>query len=150
MTTTSQAIDQFLAQPALALVGISRSGKKFGNIACRELKAKGYRVYPIHPSAAVIDGNRCYAGFADLPERVDAVLIVVPPAQAKAVVREAAAAGIHQVWLQKGAESTDVLQLCHDVGLTFVWSECILMYAQPTGIHKAHRWLWRILGKSAA
>jgi predicted CoA-binding protein len=66
------------------------------------------------------------------------------------VVREAAAAGIHQVWLQQGAESTDVLKLCHDLGLTFVWGECILMYAQPTGVHKAHRWLWRILGKSAA
>jgi len=59
LTPASRAIGQFLAQPALALalVGLSRSGKKFGNVACRELKAKGYRVYPIHPSADVIDGN---------------------------------------------------------------------------------------------
>jgi hypothetical protein len=150
MTTPSNAIDQFIAQPAMALVGISRSGAKFGNVACRELKAKGYRVYPIHPSAEVIDGVRCYRRLADLPEPVDAVLVVVPPAEAAAVVREAAAADIHHVWLQQGAESAEVLKTCDDLGLTLVSGECILMYAHPTGYHKAHRWLWRILGKSAA
>jgi uncharacterized protein len=150
MTATSRAIEQFIAQPAIALVGISRSGRKFGNIARRELNAKGYRVYPVHPSAAVIDGVQCYRRFADLPEPVDAVLLVVPSAQASAVVREAAAAGIHHVWLQQGAESAEVLKTCHDLGLTFVWGECILMYAHPTGCHKAHRWLWRVLRKLAA
>jgi predicted CoA-binding protein len=54
--TSKAAIDAFVAQPALALVRISRSGGKFGNLACRELARKGYRVYPIHPSADAIDG----------------------------------------------------------------------------------------------
>ena len=151
MKTSSRAdIDRFIAQPAIAVIGVSRSGKKFGNLACRELRAKGYRIYPIHPSAQVIGGFRCYARIADLPEPVDAALVVVPPAQALAVVCEVAAAGIHHVWLQQGAESSDVLKACHDLGLTFVWGECILMYADPTGYHNAHRWLWRMLGKLAA
>jgi predicted CoA-binding protein len=140
-TTARAAVDQFVAQPALALVGVSRSGKKFGNAAYRELSAKGYRVYPIHPSADVIDGVRCYSRFVDLPEAVDAVLVVVPPSQAAAVVRDAAAAGIHHVWLQQGVESNDALKACHDLGLTCVWGECILMFAKPTSYHKAHRWL---------
>ena len=148
--TTKAAIDAFVALPALAIDGVSRSGKKFGNAACRELRARGYRVYPIHPSADVIDGVRCYSRFADLPEPVDAALVVVPPAESSAVVREAPAAGIHHVWLQQGAESVDVLQTCHNLGLTFVWGECILMFTQPTGIHKAHQWLWRVLGKLPA
>jgi len=151
MTTTSRdAINRFIAQPAIAVIGVSRSGKKFGNLACRELRSKGYRIYPIHPSAQVIDGARCYARLADLPEPVDAALVVVPPAQASAVVRDAAAAGIHHLWLQQGAESVDVLKTCHDLGVTFIWGECILMYAHPTGYHRAHRWLWRMLGKLAA
>ncbi len=150
MSTLRAAIEQFVAQPAIALAGLSRSRKKFGNLAYRELTAKGYRVYPIHPSAEIIEGVRCYRRLADLPERVDAMLVVVPPAEAVAVVREAAAAGIHHVWLQQGAESVDVLKTCHDLGLTFVWGECILMYAHPTSYHKVHRWLWRMLGKLAA
>jgi predicted CoA-binding protein len=46
------AVDTFLAQPAHALAGVSRSGKKFGNLVRRALQAKGHRVYPIHRTAA--------------------------------------------------------------------------------------------------
>lgn len=147
---TRTAIDHFIAQPAMAVVGVSRSGSRFGNTACRELRAHGYRIYPIHPVAHVIDGMRCYQGFEDLPERIDAVLVVVPPVQAVGVVREAAAAGIHDVWLQQGAESPAVLQTCDELGVTCISGECILMYAQPVSYHKVHRWLWRLLGKLAA
>ncbi|MGE5242973.1 MAG: CoA-binding protein [Betaproteobacteria bacterium] len=148
---TSQAsVDAFLAQPALALVGMSRSGRKFGNLACRELTAKGYRVHPIHPSAEAIDGHRCYRRFADLPEPVDAVLVVVPSPQAAITVREAAAAGIHHVWLQQGAESPEVLRACRDAGIEAVSGECILMFAKPSGYHRAHRWMWRLLGRLPA
>lgn len=145
--TSRAAVDSFLAQPAIALVGMSRSGKKFGNLACRELTTKGYRVYPIHPVAQTIDGRRCYQRLADLPEAVDAVLVVVPPGQAEATVREAAAAGIHHVWLQQGAESPEVLKACREAGIEAVSGECILMFANPHGYHKAHKWVWGLLGK---
>lgn len=144
------AIEAFVAQPALALAGMSRSGKKFGNVACRELIKKGYRVFPLHPSAEIIDGRRCYRSFSELPEHVDAVLVVVPPAQAVAVVRDALAAGVHHVWLQQGAESPQALQVCRDAGLEAVSGECVLMFAHPAGIHKAHRWLWQLLGRIPA
>jgi predicted CoA-binding protein len=144
---SQKTVDAFIAEPALALVGMSRSGGKFGNYAYTTLTSKGYRVYPIHPSAEAIDGHRCYRRFADLPEHVDAVLIVVPAEQAEAVVRDAAAAGIHHVWLQQGAESARVLEACYNAGIEPVSGECILMFAKPTGFHKAHRLLWRVLGK---
>jgi uncharacterized protein len=150
MMTSQAAIDEFLVQPAVALVGMSRSGKKFGNLAYRELTTKGYRVYPIHPSADAIDGVRCYRGFTELPEHVDAVLVVVPSAQAAATVRQAAEAGIHHVWLQQGAESPEVLKVCRDLGVDAISGECVLMFARPTGYHKAHRWIWRVLGKLPA
>lgn len=147
---TREAIEHFIAQPALAVVGVSRTGGRFGNLACRELRAHGYRIYPIHPVAHVIDGAHCYQGLDELPERVDAMLVVVPPAQAVSVVRDAAAAGLHYVWLQQGAESADVLKTCEELGLTCISGECILMYAQPASYHKAHRWLRRLFGKLAA
>jgi len=75
---------------------------------------------------------------------VNAVLVVVPPPQAVDVIRDAAAAGIRHVWLQQGAESPDVLRLGAELGLDVVAGECILMFAQPTGIHKVHRWLRQI------
>lgn len=146
----SDRIDAFVAEPALALVGISHRGGKFGNIACRELRAKGYRVYLIHPTAATIDGVPCYRRFADLPERVNAVLVVVPPHAAIDVVRDAAAAGIRRVWLQQGSESPQALAQCHELGLQPVAGECILMFTKPTGVHRVHRWMRQLFGRMPA
>jgi hypothetical protein len=28
-----------------------------------------------------------------------------------------------------------------------VAGDCILMFARPTGVHKAHKWVWGLLGK---
>src|SRR5436189_6176632 len=75
-------IDSFIAEPALAVVGVSRSGRGFGNAAIRALTVKGYRVYPIHPVLPHVCGIPCFRSFAELPARVNAVLVVVPPAQA--------------------------------------------------------------------
>ena len=143
-------IDEFVSEPALALVGMSRSGKRFGNFAYRVLVSKGYRVYPIHPSADAINGVRCYSGYAYLPEKVGNALIIVPPEQAVDAVRKAASAGIRRVWLQQGSESPEVLRVCRELGLDAISGECILMFADPAGYHKVHRWVWGLLGKLPA
>jgi predicted CoA-binding protein len=143
-------IDAFLAEPALAVVGVSRSGKGFGNAAARELRRKGYRVYTVNPQADLVDGERCYRSLTDLPEPVGGVLVVVPSEQGMEVVRQAAAAGITRVWLQQGAESPRLKHMCAELGLETVAGECILMFARPTGVHKAHRWVWRMIGKIPA
>ena len=144
--TTAHAIQRFLANPAIAVVGASRSGRKFGNAACRTLRDKGYRVYPIHRRATIIDGMRCYARFRDLPEAVDAALIVVPPTAAVDVVRDAKAAGIRHVWLQQGAESKEACDLAASLGIECVAGECILMFANPTGVHRLHRGIRKLVG----
>ena len=41
--TSRAAVEGFLAQKTLAVVGVSRGGKKFGNAILKELKAKGIR-----------------------------------------------------------------------------------------------------------
>lgn len=145
-----QLIDAFLAEQAVAIVGVSRSGRKFGNVALRTLTEKGVRVYPIHPFAQAIDGVRCYRRFSDLPEPVTAAVVVVPPSEAVQVVRTAAQAGVTKVWLQQGAESPAVLQACRDAGITAVHGECILMFGGPRGIHKVHRWMRGVFGRLPA
>jgi predicted CoA-binding protein len=148
--SSRRAIEAFLAQPAFALAGISRSGRGFGNTALRELRNKGYRVYPIHPEADEIDGVLCYRQFSDMPKDVGGVLVVVPPPDAVSVIRDAAAAGIRRIWLQQGAESPYVLGVCHELGVDVISGECILMFAKPTGIHKAHRWIEGAFGRLPA
>lgn len=146
--TTKVAVENFVAQRALAVVGVSRSGKKFGNLAFNALKAKGYRVFPVHPHAEAIAGERCYHSLFELPEAVEGVFIAVPPAESEHVVREAAGAGIRRVWLQPGAESFEVIQFCEVNGIEVIHGECVLMFAPPVrSIHRCHRWLWSTLGR---
>ena len=146
--TSRTAVDGFLAERTLALVGASRSGRKFGNMVLKELTAKGYRVLPLHPDAAEIDGHAAYGSFAELPERVGGVVVVVPPARTEQVVRDAAAAGITRIWLQQGASSPAAVHFAEARGLSVVHGECILMFAEPTAsFHRVHRFVWKVLGR---
>lgn len=148
MTTSRQLVSDFLAQRTLALVGLSRGGRKFGNAALRELRAKGYTVHPVHPSAKTIDGMRCWPSLASLPEPVGGVVTVVPPAETEKVVAAAYAAGITRVWMQQGSESAAAIRFCEEHGIAVVHHECVLMFAEPAGwFHRAHRWVWGRLGR---
>ncbi|MDD3178966.1 MAG: CoA-binding protein [Opitutaceae bacterium] len=68
--TSRHVVDDFLAQKALAIVGTSRTERKFGKRTLRGLVANGYRIFPVHPSAAVIEGRPRAPSLASLPEPV--------------------------------------------------------------------------------
>ncbi len=144
----NQAIEDFVACRHLAVVGASRSGKKFGNAAYKELKQRGFDVYLVHPEAKEIEGEPCFANLAELRGRVDGVVISVPLAQVPDVLRDAAATDVHYVWLQQGAESPEALALAGELGLNAVGGKCILMYAQPVrSYHGWHRGAMRLFGR---
>jgi hypothetical protein len=141
-------IDDFLAQKIIAVVGVSRKKTKFGNTIYRELKQKGYQVYPINPNINLIEGDVCYPDLFSLPEKVDAVVINISPAQTEKVIREAKEAGIKKVWLQQGSQSDAAIKYCEESGIDCVSNECILMFVEPSAfIHRAHRWIWGVFGK---
>ncbi len=143
-----QAVLDFVGGKRIAVVGVSRSGRKFGNMAYTELEARGYQVFAVHPEAQEISGAPCYPNLAALKGKVDGVLVTVPPQKAAPVLRDAAAAGIRNVWLQQGAESADTLAAGRELGLNLVTGKCILMYAQPVrGFHALHRGFVRLFGK---
>lgn len=144
----NQAIADFIQAKRYAIVGLSRSGKKFGNIVYTELKQRGYQVVAVHPSAEEINGVTCYPNLSAVSEQVDGVIVCVPPAQAVQVVRDAAAAGIRKIWLQQGAQSPEVLAVADELKLTPVTGKCILMYAGPvTSFHAFHRGFARLFGQ---
>jgi uncharacterized protein len=143
------AIEEFVKGRRIALVGVSRSGKKFGNAVCTELKARGYEVLVVHPEAQEIDGQRCYPNLAALPlGQVDGVVICVPSRQVPQVMLDAVSAGIKNIWVQQGADSPEVQTAARELGVTPVTGKCILMYAQPVGsIHAWHRGFARLVGQ---
>ncbi|MBN1427458.1 MAG: CoA-binding protein [Anaerolineae bacterium] len=143
-----QAIEDFINSKRVAVVGVSRNGKKFGNMIYTELKDRGYQVFPVNPSAQQIDGETCYPDITALKDRIDAVVICVPSTQAEAVMKEAAAVGPRNVWLQQGSETPELVQLGQDLGLNMVSKRCVLMYAPPVrSFHAWHRAFARLFGQ---
>jgi predicted CoA-binding protein len=83
-----------------------------------------------------------------LQGQVDGVVICVPPQQAGQVLRDAAGAGIQNIWLQQGAQSPDVMAVAGELGVQPVTGKCILMYAQPVGsFHAWHRAFAKLFGQ---
>ncbi len=151
LVVSMELVRDFVSQRRLAVAGVSRSGRKFGNLLLRELKARGYEVVPVHPAAAELQGLRCAKSLAELKGRVDGVVVVTPPPEAAKLVREAADAGIGRVWLQQGAESDEAVRIAREQAIAVVRGHCLLMFLPGTGgIHGFHRLLWRVLGKLPA
>ena len=146
--TSMSAVNDFLSNKKLAVVGVSRSGKKFGNSVYREMKAKGYEMYPVNPNTNEIEGDKCYPDLESLPDDVKGAIIVVPPAEAENLIESASKKGINHIWLQQGAHSQKAVELCEHKGINYVSGECIFMFAEPVnGGHKFHRWIWKLIGK---
>jgi predicted CoA-binding protein len=144
---TRQDIQEFIAERTIAVVGMSRAPQSFSANATKELKAKGYRIFPVNPNAAEIQREKCFPSLAALPEPVGAVLFLTPPAATERAVREAAEAGMTLMWIQQGAESKEALAFCQEKNLHAVSGHCILMFAEPVGsFHKVHRWFKNLFG----
>lgn len=140
-------IDQFVSSKRIAIVGMSRSGKKFGNMAGKELKAKGYEIFPVHPTALEIDGMACSPDLKSLSGKVDGVWISIPPGNVSPLLEEAAQMGLKNIWLQQGAWSAEVQRTIDRLQLQVVTKKCIMMYAPPVkSVHKFHRTIKGIFG----
>jgi len=144
----NQNIEGFLNVKKIAVVGASRKGNKFGNLAAKELVKRGYEVFYVHPETAEIDGQNTYPNLAELGDLVDMVWVNVPAEKGSTVLQEAAAAGLEKIWLQQGADSPGLNALGRELGLTIISGKCILMYAEPVrSYHKFHQLIWKLFGQ---
>jgi hypothetical protein len=147
----NQAIQDFVQGKRIAIMGVSRSGKKFGNSIATELKQRGYQVFIVHPEAQEIGGERCYPSMSALPGPVDGVLICVSPKQSASALREAVQAGVKKIWLQQGADSPEALAVARELGVSPVTRKCILMYATTggpiPGLHRFHGMINKLIGQ---
>jgi uncharacterized protein len=146
--TKLSAVNGFLSQKTLAIVGVSSLGKKFSNYVYNELKSKSYRVFPVNPKTESISGEKCFPNLKSLPEKIGGVLVITKPTETEKIVREAHSLGIKHIWIQQGAQSDEAIRFCNENGMDVVHGECILMFAEPTAFfHRAHHWVWRVFGK---
>lgn len=142
-------IQNFMQLGSFALVGASAKGKKFGNFILKAMRKKHMEVYAIHRTAKVIDGSSCYPDFESLPVKPEGVILVIPPRETEKVLESIRAAGIKNVWLQQGSESSKAVSYCIANNINYLSGECIMMFFDHPGFpHNVHKWIWNMSAKA--
>ena len=112
------------------MVGATDDPAKTGYRIYRDLKAKGFKVFPINPSRATVDGDLAYPTLADLPEPPTIVDVVVPPARTLSVLEQAFGLGLTNVWIQPGAEDDAVVGYVREKGFNAITDACIMVHSR--------------------
>jgi len=103
-------MDYFFNPQGIAVIGATANQRKGGYHILKNL-ITGFKggIYPVNPRYDEIDGLRCYASVADVPDPVDLAIIFIPATIAVDAVRECAHRGIKGVMIQSAgfAETGD-------------------------------------------
>lgn len=101
----------------IAIVGASADRKKYGNKAVRAFVQGGWTVYPVNARASEIEGLKCYASIADVPEPLDRISLYVPPNAGIALLPEIARKPHKELFLNPGSESPELVEKAEALGL---------------------------------
>lgn len=144
---SSKVIQQFaplITPRTIAVLGASSKGGAMGNAFIHRIQQFGFRgeIYPIHPSAAEIDGLRAYKSLADTPRPVDYAYVAIPAAE----VHDALLAGRGNVHfaqvissgfgeVEKGRHlETRLVATARDGGMRILGPNCNGIYSPRGGV----------------
>jgi len=110
----------------IAVVGASPRPERPSHRVMAYLQRRGYRTVPVNPNAAgdTINGERCYASLAEVPEPIDMVDVFRRPEAAGAAVDDAIAVGAKMVWMQLGVRDDAAAARAEAAGLKVVMNRC--------------------------
>lgn len=126
--TEGEKIKQFLAAPYFAVAGASSNRHKYGNKVLRCYLQNNRRAIPINPNEGEVEGLISYPSLKDLPEPVESVSIITPPAVTEEIVEDAIKTGAKHLWMQPGAESRKAIERAEAAGLNVIHGgACVLV-----------------------
>src|SRR5437588_8705489 len=75
-----RAMNRIMKPDAVAVIGASAEDGKIGNSVMKNLINGGYqgKIYPIHPKADEILGNKAYKSVKDVPGKIDVAVFAIP------------------------------------------------------------------------
>ena len=139
--------EAFWTQSSFAFVGHAAT-KGFPRLSYGEAKKCGKKVFAVDASVDQIDGDKTYADLRSLPEKVDGVVVEVPREETLDVVRQAAEAGIKNVWVHMNRDTPEAVEFAKQQGLNLLTGTCAVMYlTKGFSAHGIHKWLNKLLGK---
>jgi predicted CoA-binding protein len=118
----------------IAVVGLSTQPWKAAHSVPASLKAAGYKVIPVHPSATEILGEKVYRSLLDIPEHVDIVDVFRPADETPAIAEQAVQIKAGALWLQLGIANERARAIAEAAGLTYIEDRCIAVERSMLGL----------------
>jgi len=143
----TKILDHLFKPESIALIGASRSPEKWGFLILMNIQLGGFkgRIYPVNPREKEILGYKVYPSIADVPEPVDLVLIVVPPARVPQIIRECAGraktalvitAGFGELGPEEKELEADLSSAAREGGIRVVGPNCNgIMCSTPSSLY---------------
>ena len=128
------AILKALNNKVIAVVGLSKDPSKPSHDVASYLRANGFKIVPINPTADVVLGEKSYRSLLELPDDIKRELDVVDifrrSEDVPDVVREAAQIHLSYlkpsvVWMQLGIVNQTAAKLATDHGMDVVMDRCM-------------------------
>ena len=119
-------------ETTVAVVGATDNSMKYGYVIYRDLKRKGYTVFPVNPNRKQVDGDDAYPRLDKLPEKPTLVNIVVPPHVTIRILKQCLDQGLDNIWLQPGAESPESLAYLQEHGFNYLANACIMIESRAS------------------
>jgi len=111
----------------IAVVGYSDKPYRTSYRIGQYLRSAGYKVYPVNPTVAEIDGEPSYPDLAAIPDPIDIVDVFRRSEYLSAIVDEAIAVGAKAIWAQLGVVDHNAAQRAEAAGLKVVMDRCIMV-----------------------
>jgi predicted CoA-binding protein len=109
----------------IAVVGHSEKPTRASYRVANFLRSIGYKVYPVNPKVAAIDGQICYPSLEEIPESVDIVNVFRHSDYLPEIVDSAIAIGARTLWTQLGIYHEGAAKRAIDAGLNVITDVCI-------------------------
>ena len=131
------ALEHVLAPRSVAVIGASRTRGTIGAELFHNLVGNGFNgpVYPVNPSAPVVQSVVAYPTVIDIPGPVDLAVIAVPAIHVVDTARECAKKGVKSLvvissgFAESGDEGVgrqaDLLAVCREAGMRMVGPNCM-------------------------
>jgi len=133
-SSTTHPVEVMKESKVIAVVGASKNPEKEAHTVPLFLKAHGYTIIPVNPTASEVFGEKAYPDLLSIPQelasRVDAVEVFRPSEELPEVARslvELSRREARQIvfWAQSGLENDEAKRILDGAGLPYVMNACM-------------------------
>ncbi|HKP85246.1 MAG TPA: GNAT family N-acetyltransferase [Blastocatellia bacterium] len=133
----ARALKLFFNPQAVAVIGASRDRDSIGGVIFQNLLSYGFQgpVFPVNPSAEVVQSVPAYPTVEAIPQPVDLAVIVVPAAGVIKAAEQCARKGVHALvvisaeFAEMGGEGharqAELLRICRAAGMRLIGPNCM-------------------------